>query len=320
MTTVHIVASCTERKRLPVSLSLRSVPDRKPVERAHLWWNRLCAIPGRTASASDLYSGDHWAVVRTLPQEAISAGFRSLLWVASAGYGLVPAAALLHPYSATFATGSPDSVARSATSASARNAFAQSWWETMSGFRGPDAYRPRSIAAIAKDDPKARILVVASADYIAAMEKDLLSAIERLASRESLVVVTGRDRLASQHLLPWVVPSDARLQAAVGGARTSLHARVARKILQEVHRWDLDATTLRTRFEALLDRSPAPETYDRERMTDAAVAAFIRRAVHVEPAVSCTALLRRLRREGHACEQGRFKRMYHACKGIRHAS
>src|SRR5438445_13309175 len=112
--TVLILASCTERKRLPAprALRLRNVRHRIAGERAARWWQQLMHEQTETLPATDLYAGGHWSVVRRLPEVARTRGLHPSLWVISAGYGLVAANARLRPYSATFAPGHPDSVSR----------------------------------------------------------------------------------------------------------------------------------------------------------------------------------------------------------------
>src|SRR5262245_44463156 len=99
--TIHVIASCTDRKRLPVppKLRLREIPDARPQIRAERWWRRLSTHQGRNVAAAELYGGDHWSVARSLPDVAAANGRSAQLWVASAGYGLVPANAPLRPYS-----------------------------------------------------------------------------------------------------------------------------------------------------------------------------------------------------------------------------
>src|SRR5438132_6811991 len=110
--TVLILASGTERKRRPVPTALRLADVRKRGvgQRVSPWWQRLMVHRGDTLPATDLYAGGHWSVVRRLPEVARTRGLRPTLWVISAGYGLVPANARLHAYSATFAPGHVDSV------------------------------------------------------------------------------------------------------------------------------------------------------------------------------------------------------------------
>jgi hypothetical protein len=282
--------------------------------------------------ARDLYLGDHWAVVRELPVLARCAKVSASLWVASAGYGLVPESGFLRSYSATFAVGQADTVfPASAATSKARSAYAQAWWAALGQLSLPSRARSsgsgrnppgaRSVLELARLDPHARILVVASPDYVAAMAVDLVAAAAELASPDHLIVVSGRDRFATSALARHIVPSDARLQAKVGGAMPSLHARVARKIVKEAPRWELSASSLRERYTRLLETCPAPKRYKRHKLTDGEVRAFILGVLRREGATAtASASLRALRGSGRACEQHRFKDLFHSLKAARHAA
>src|SRR5262245_59621662 len=91
-------------------LRLRTVRTLDQGERVRRWWRNLFEASHDSVLANDLYLGDHWSIVKSLPGIATKSGFRAFLWVASAGYGLIPGAASIRPYSATFASGNPDSV------------------------------------------------------------------------------------------------------------------------------------------------------------------------------------------------------------------
>ena len=311
--TLNIVASCTERKRLPVppAFRLRTVRPKDAGERVEQWWSKLNGVsPQDAVIASDLYLGDHWSIIKSLPQFAAIVGLRAFLWVASAGYGLIPANAPVRSYSATFASAHPDSVFTPQLEGSKFDVL-RDWWNRLNRLPGPVRDVPRTIKAIARNDDRAAILVVGSSDYIGAMEEDLLAAAGVLKDSGRLIVVSTRANSALNGLAPHVVPSDARLQAGLGGARPSLHARVARKIIAEAPEWTLDSDVLRARYESLVARSPKLETYDRQTMTDEQVSKFISAERRRDPALSCSRLLRALRDSGYACEQMRFKGLFH---------
>ena len=175
----------------------------------------------------------------------------------------------------------------------------------------PTSSEPRSISRLAEKNPRARLLVVASPAYVAALEDDLRQAAGILHHPEQLIIVSTPSPLATGALAPHWIPSSAHLQAEMGGARLSLHARVARDILlraqDEVS--FLDAPRVREYYEQLIQRSAPPRRYERTPMTDDEVQQFIVRALSTE-ALSCSATLRRLRDSGRACEQQRFKRIF----------
>lgn len=288
--------------------------------RAQRWWRRLSTHSTQTVPAFDLYGGDHWSVARSLPAAAIASGFDAHLWVASAGYGLVPAEAQLRPYSATFALGHSDSVFLRRTDFAARSDFAREWWAHLGERPGPTRGVPRTVTELVKDFPNACVLVVGSPDYIAAMEADLGSAISRALHPDRIVIVSRPSGFAKKTLGNNLVPSDARLQRSVGGARTSLHVRVAKRILEEIPRWDFSARVLRAHYGRVLACSSEAPTFDRERLTDEQVERFIRAEISRTAGVSCTRALRALRDRGHACEQSRFKGLFYRTLKIRHAS
>src|SRR4051794_13049467 len=92
---IHAVVTCSNRKRLPAPLALtaRTLPQLPVDERAHEWVRRLEGADAPLISASDLYAGEHWSVVRSLPSVATDGGTPVYLWILSAGYGLISAAA-----------------------------------------------------------------------------------------------------------------------------------------------------------------------------------------------------------------------------------
>lgn len=315
--TILILASCTERKRLPVpsALRVRSIQGRDVRARAARWWQRLMKNPGETLTATDLYAGGHWSVVRRLPGVARARGLRPALWVISAGYGLVPETASLHAYSATFSPGHQDSVTLAGSATDNR----QAWWAELARLKGPDRKAPHSIAALVGQDPSCSVLIVASAHYVDAVAADLMKAAENLVERERLIIITTPGRMARGPLGPHVIAAQAQWQPILGGARTSLHARLAAKILDEaVH--GLSVETVRARLERVLERSTAVPQDGREKMMDDDVRAFIRQGVARDPQAGHSKLLRALRDSGRACEQSRFRRLFFEVTGRQHGN
>jgi len=247
--TVHIIASCTDRKReeVPDSLRLRAVSAPTIEQRAHRWWKHLHESKHPTTQAVKLYAGDHWRVVQELPAVAEAAGFKPSLWVASAGYGLIPAKTPIRPYSATFARGREDSIVQESQARDSSRLWRQ-WWKALSTNKSPWPGAAHSIQELAAADSGASILVVASPTYMSAMSEDLLAAAENLQHRENLLVVSAPSPLLRKELAPHWIPSTAHLQAQMGGSRLSLHARVARSILEHGEGHALDAARFRTRF------------------------------------------------------------------------
>jgi hypothetical protein len=306
---LHIVASCAKRKRLPIpeALQLRGVEAPDIEECAYQWWRRLQAHPAAPVPAQALYAGDHWRIVQELPGVASGSGFSARLWVASAGYGFIPAEAAIHAYSATFTAGQPDCVSLKCPGAPARQLH-QRWWKALARQPHRSLGPVRQVAQLAVSSRDASILVIASPSYVAALEEDLLLAARALRHPERLVIISAPCALARGPLSAHWVSSSSRLQAQLGGTLASLNIRMARHALQQA-RGNLDARKLQGYYGRLIHRSAPPTRYERTPMTDDEVRDFIAHALRTEP-LSWSAALRRLRDGGHSCEQGRFRRIF----------
>lgn len=306
---LRIVASCTNRKRLPVpsDLRLRTIPVTDIAKRARKWCARLADHPSQIRSAAELYGGDHWSVVQSLSDAARAAGFTPELWVISAGYGLVSQTAPLHAYSATFAHRDADSVARG-VGIFPHNPN-EAWWEQLTMWAGPESGAPRSLEMLARDDPGAGLLVMGSPDYLRAVETDLLAAARCLDDDRRLVVISSREAEKTS-VGGYLIVSESKLQSQLGGARISLHARVGRQVLNFAFRCGWEVGRLRHEYKRTLSAMTERNVNRRLRLTDDVLRRFICEALEIEPRIRVTTLLKRLRSRGQACEQNRFKALF----------
>ena len=319
---VHIVVTCTNRKTraVPPGLRLRELKATNATDRAAEWAARLEIHPAPKAPAVDLYSGDHWYVARSLRAVGAEHGLDARMWVCSAGYGLVPIVADLHPYSATFTTENPDAIRRLNGKVSNRAADRE-WWSALAQWQGPSPGAPRSFRELAARNPRTPILVVASPRYVAAIRGDLVGARDALQSPDLLSVFSSGTP-ALDGLATNLIPCDARLQAVVGGARFSLSARAARLALRNHRRFGLRSPELRQCFVKLLDAQPETARHDRASMSDAEVRSYIRETLERDPHGTRTGLLRRLRDNEQACEEKRFGVLFRKVReesGVAHA-
>jgi hypothetical protein len=279
------------------------------------WWQALSRHDSPTRAARELYAGDLWTVSMDLVRAAQASGFDARLWVASAGYGLVPAEAQLRAYAATFTPGHADPVVEPGAEGARRAPrawwdAARAWWARLSREAGPSPNAPRSVADLVRSSPGAKVFVVASPRYLGAMEDDLREASHALADLDDLLLVSSEPGPSDAALREHFIPSVAALQPVVGGARMALHARVGRRILEEAAERGLKVSAVRERLAELTRSAPPLERYDRTPLVDDAVRSYIRHELDAAPGVTHTRLLRKLRSSGRACEQGRFRTLF----------
>ena len=307
---VRVVVNCASRKtKAPLSdLRLRGYP-KTPERRATRWIDRIESPKSELIEANDLYQGEHWSVVKKIANSANAVGWTAEVWVVSAGYGLVPVKALVEPYSATFSSGSADSVAQGESGKNSQEAN-RDWWGLLMNWSGPCKKDPRSLTDLARQDTSAPMLVALSNTYVQAVRDDLIGATEAMGDKADLLLVsTGRP---PEGLEETQLPCDARLVNTLGGTRTSLNARVADHIVRRSPSHGFDAAGVKKMLQRKIRRSGEIPRYDhRNRMSDEAVRAEIRtRRRNRDRDPSCASLLRELRDDGFACEQKRFAGLY----------
>ena len=228
-------------------------------------------------------------------------GYKPHLWVVSAGAGLISADDCVPAYSATFAYGHADSVAPRRTTSSEKE-----WWAGLSEIR-INGDSNRTLDALFRRDSAALFVIALSPEYLYAISEDLLRGLRRAPNR-SLVITSPSG--APRELESWCIPSVARLQSRMGGTLASLHARVAGRLIAR-DELKLPVAALKKKYARIAAATPAAPQRNAQRLSDDAVNAFIAEVRSGEPAISATRCLRRLRAAGLACEQLRFRDLFH---------
>jgi hypothetical protein len=333
--TIHIVANCASRKRLPPVASLSSIHNTDLEKFSENWWKKLNNPPLQSSinqnlfnentgklRAKDLYVGNYWSKIRQLPNIVNKfTEYDSQLWVISAGYGLISADEFIYPYTATFTAGEENSVTQGESDRENRAKLLRKWWNLISNYSLTHSSNPRTLSELIKYYPNDYFLIVASADYISAIELDLIEGIQFLSSSENLLVITSKS-FSNEKLSQYLIPSDARLQCNSSctencrnhllgrGIRGSISSSLAQKIIENTRIWGLNATQIKEHIGQLVEQCPSIIQHKRTPLQDEDVSDFIKLELNGIPSASRSFLLRKLRDKGLACEQKRFKRLY----------
>ena len=270
--------------------------------RANRWTRRLESPKTDPFEARRLYQGEHWSVVKRMVDQASDFGCIAEVWIVSAGYGLVPISANLESYSATFSSGSDDSVVRSKSGQEDN----QAWWDLLTSRRNRDLPGPQNLTELALQNTSAPMIVALSKVYLQAVHHDLTSAAEAMGKKADLLLISAGTPPGGLEEVQ--LPCDARFLTSLGGSRTSLNARVAGRIIATSGAHEFDSAKVKDLLQKDLDHSEDILQYDRRKQTDPEIQDWIR--TRLDNDSSCSSLLRKLRDSGLACEQHRFARLY----------
>ena len=301
---IHVVTSCTDRKHIavPEASRLGEIGESRLELRLEKWIQRLASIRREPTPTRELYGGEHWVEFLKLLATSFTPGFTVRGWVISAGYGLVPVDARVHPYGATFTRGNRDSV---------RPPLAEwpesDWWSGMAHWEGPSPEEPRTLAGLGAAVPGEPILVGASATYLRAIEADLVNLMDSRQAGE--VVVFGSTLPASIKIrTDSAITYDSRLLTAVGGSRIGLNVRTMSYALREAG--TVSHQALAEIVQGLMAELPEMKQPIRAISSDQDVRAFIRGILRDNQEARPSPLLREWRSMDRACEQGRFRDLF----------
>jgi hypothetical protein len=276
-----LVVACTQGKTVPAAKELLVRNLAEGSDRCRLWVERVKGAT-TTVPLRQLYKGQQWSASVALEQVAIEAYASVQLWVFSAGLGLQRAEEPAPGYGASFTTG-PDAVARD-------RASRRSWWGELHTLTGADIAAVRNTAD--------EMLVVLAPSYLQVLEPDLASVDD-----DGVAVMTSTRGTYARTV------TGTGLQSALGGSDQTLNQRAAAQLINFATDSPLGSGSVLAEYAAWADPLRATRSYDRVPLDDDVLRKMITACAAAGPQ-SATGTLQQLRRDGYACEQKRFHRLY----------
>jgi len=304
---VNVIVTCTARKTVPVpsGLMMRKLRRDRLDRRFNTWSERLKEKALTRTRAIDLYCGNSWSAIRDIFTDP-SLENRLRVWVVSAGHGLVAMEEPLAPYAATFSARNPDSVIPPELSSHS----GAEWWKLLVTNRRQNGAHVASIEDIAKLYPEDPLVIAVSSDYLKAIAFDLAASRSALVHCDHLVVIAAGAK-KNGPLLENYLPCDSRLEHRFGRSRMALNSRIIKSIVSEFPAREIRASNLGPHFRALIAGLPQSGYPERRPTDDRTVCDFIRRNISSDEKPAYTTLLRLFRGSGRACEQSRFRELFH---------
>lgn len=303
---VAVITICSRRKRLETEakLSGQRFTSRTLASVAEKW-GRACKTATTKVPAENLYSGRGFGEVK---KAATAVG--ADLWVISAGYGLIHKSHLVAAYDLTISPNSPQSLDRLVGD---HNVSLSEWWTYINKGK-----RTRAIAQLVSRSPKTLFVIGLTRPYFRMIEKDLETLSADSLNRVRLIGVS-HDAIENRGLGKVLLPYDERLESLgppFAGTRSDFPQRATRHFLERV--WQSGSgNSLRThksRVAVALSGLAKPKKITRRKMGDQELLGLITK--HWQDIEGQSGKGLRFFRDhlGVACEQGRFKTLFHEAK------
>ena len=302
-----LITNCTNKKRVKVNAELdaATLSQGSPYEVAQEWRTRVSEMDGRHR-ADRLYCG------RSFSESVVaSQRLNAELWIVSAGMGLISSGEMIPAYNL--------SVSNTSCSPGAHmngSWDAALWWEDANKIWSPK----RSIRKLISDNPKSLVVIALSGPYLHMVRDDLQQIIPTEGGRVRLIVHPA-NRSALPALCGSIMPYDERLDgpdSSFRGTQNDFTARAANHFCSLLVNHRVQGINYhRELVTKSLSTFRRPQRVRRKQRTDTEIVQSIIRN-WAEARGGSGRMLRILRdKEAIACEQSRFRRLFHtAANGI----
>ena len=291
-----ILSSCSSTKLSPLDprLSAQTMRTKRIDPFAREWVKRVSTAPA-VARAADLYGGPGIAAALAAAKRLSCPAY-----FVSAGMSLIPASRRLPSYdlSVSHPASCPPAVATGA-------ATPADWWRALNAAMGREA----PIASLVRRSKEIVLLALPEA-YVRMVSDDLMSLSP--VQREKLRLIVAKNTRLPEDLEHCAIRYDGRL-AGLADAPRGANAYFSQRALGHFagllvrHRLrPADIATHRNWVQADLSRAEQVMLPKRAQQSDADVARWIQTADRAQIR-SVSALLKRLREDGLACEQKRLR-------------
>lgn len=294
---IYLISNCTSAKKIKSSSELMLKNYNNDLEETIKEWKlNLKKFDGQRTIAKKLYKGPTWKA--TLDTEEIFLKkFESKLLISSAGYGIIDSEREIGSYDSTFSKGNENSVYRFKQENSTKK-----WWNKINEY---------DVNNFTDNDI---VFVFVSYEYLVAMENYLLEISERV--NKKLFLIVSSSVVIPEKLKKFVLHFDSRFNSFEKGTFISLTQRCMRWLSGEIVNKNLEFehSLIQSHIRNFLEKYKKYENHKGKTLSDNELLLKIKEQIEVEKIKSATQGLKNLRKNGLACEQKRYSRLFREIK------
>ena len=265
------------------------------------WVEKLTSNPSKL-QAHSVYLGDHWTRTIELRERDVQVN------IVSAGYGFIHAETIICKYDATFNHNSDNSISAIGLSSKPYEAN-QKWWKLVnSKINGNE----QPIERYFLDNINDVFVIALPPTYLRVILPEILSLYRNghLNSSNSVVLSTKQKVHTDLEDLFFLVKE--QYGSIVGGGHASLNIRTAAYVIEYIKRGRDFQTQVRKAYSILNTKTTSRVIEKRNKLTNQKIQNFIKQYIEQKgnTRISPSSALKELRKNGMACEQKRFTKLY----------
>jgi len=300
---INIISSCSNSKTQTPNdlLKIESFNKSMDLEDIIKFWNNNTKKQGETTyKVSELYKGTSWNASLNTKMKLLTK-YKTELYIASAGYGLIHSEDEILPYNSTFASSTSNSISKFQNN-SKINANTR-WWNAINTF------------SFSSSTDESYFFVILPHNYLLASQDTI----------ENLISIFGNQVfifIANNHSLPEfmknnIIKFDSRFNNFQSGVISNMLQRAVLWLSNEIIIKDIPLchASLQNHIEQEMSKYQTFVMPIRTKLSEEELYEKIKLMIQKENIQSASKGLKTFREMGYACEQKRFGKIFKEIKG-----
>lgn len=300
---INIISSCTNSKKQSPNKSLKIENFHKSMHLEDIiktWDNNIQKQEETTYKVSELYKGGSWkASIDT--KKVLLTKYKTELYIASAGYGLIHSEEKILPYDCTFASSTINSINKFKNNSKIHANIR--WWNEINTFN------------LSKFPENSYFFIVLPHNYLLAAQNTIDNLIKIFGNK--VFIFTANKNSLPEFMKNNIIKLDSRFNNFQAGVVSNMLQRAVLWLSDEIIQKDipLTHTDLQNHIEEEMSKYEIFIMPTRTKLSEEELYAKIKSMIENENIQSASKGLKTFRAMGYACEQKRFGKIFKEIKG-----
>lgn len=300
---INIISSCTNNKNQPAQNSLKIEnygAEMQLNDVIKIWNKNISDKKISTYKANELYKGGSWKATKKT-REILSTIFKTNLYIASAGHGLIHEETSVCSYNSTFASSTANSISKFMKDNSIKGNTI--WWNSINKFDF-QIFTSDSI-----------FFIILPHNYLLATQETIHTLIKNY--NDNVFIFTANKHSIPSFMQNNIIKFDSRFNNFQSGVISNMLQRAVLWLANEIviKNLKLSHNTLQNHIELEMSQYDNFTMPIRIKLSEEEIIEIIKNMILNDHITSASKGLKVFRNNGYACEQNRFSKLFKKGKG-----